>query len=217
MNDPDLDAEFARIVAGWDSEADPHPLRRAPAGDAATSGPPDAGDREAVGPAPAADRGPASPPASDAATPPQTGLFTDAGSPTGSAASIGAARPADHAGPVDPDVRADPEPAPELPTVTSAPGWRAPTSSEWSPESDDEHFEPPTVTDLPSAEDDPMFWAIVGGLAGGPLLLLYVLLFDRGGSGWWVVAGLTMAVVGFVLLVLRGGTQRDPNDDGIRL
>ena len=32
-----------------------------------------------------------------------------------------------------------------------------------------------------------MFWAIVGGLGGGPLLLLYVLFFDRDGSGWWVV------------------------------
>jgi hypothetical protein len=62
-----------------------------------------------------------------------------------------------------------------------------------------------------------MFWAIVGSLAGGPLLLLYVLFFDRDGSGWWVVTALTMVVVGFVLLVLRGGTERDPFDDGTRL
>ena len=39
---------------------------------------------------------------------------------------------------------------------------------------DDDHFVPPSEIDLPSAETDPMFWAIVGGLAGGPLLLLYV-------------------------------------------
>jgi hypothetical protein len=82
---------------------------------------------------------------------------------------------------------------------------------------DGEHFVPPSEIDLPSAETDPMFWAIVGGLVGGPLLLLYVLFFDRDGSGWWVVTALTMIVVGFVLLVLRGGNERDPFDDGTRL
>ena len=82
---------------------------------------------------------------------------------------------------------------------------------------DDDHFVPPSEIDLPSAETDPMFWAIVGGLVGGPLLLLYVLFFDRDGSGWWVVTALTMIVVGFVLLVLRGGTERDPFDDGTRV
>ena len=82
---------------------------------------------------------------------------------------------------------------------------------------DGDHFIPPTEMDLPSAEDDPMFWAIVVGLAGGPLLLLYLLLFDRDGSGWWIVTALTMIGVGFILLVLRGGTERDPSDDGTRI
>lgn len=81
----------------------------------------------------------------------------------------------------------------------------------------DDHFVPPTEMDLPTAEDDPMFWAIVAGLGGGPLLLLYLLFFDRGASGWWVVTAVTMIVVGFVLLVLRGGTERDPSDDGTRI
>ena len=54
-------------------------------------------------------------------------------------------------------------------------------------------------------------------LGGGPLLLFYVLFFDRGGSGWWIVTAITMIVVGFVLLVLRGGTERDPFDDGTRV
>lgn len=82
---------------------------------------------------------------------------------------------------------------------------------------EDDHFEPPTLDDLPKAEDDPMFWAIVVGLGGGPLLLLYLLIFDRDGSGWWVATALAMTVVGFVLLVLRGGTERDPFDDGTRV
>ena len=84
-------------------------------------------------------------------------------------------------------------------------------------EPDDEHFEPPSLTDLPNAEDDPMFWAIVVGLGGGPLLLVYLLIFDRDGSGWWVATALAMTVVGFVLLVLRGGNERDPFDDGTRV
>lgn len=82
---------------------------------------------------------------------------------------------------------------------------------------EDDHFTPPTEMDLPTAEEDPMFWAIVGGLGGGTLLLLYVLFFDRGGSGWWIVTAIAMIVVGFVLLVLRGGTERDPFDDGTRV
>ena len=55
------------------------------------------------------------------------------------------------------------------------------------------------------------------GPGGGTLLLLYVLFFDRGGSGWWIVTAIAMIVVGFVLLVLRGGTERDPFDDGTRV
>jgi hypothetical protein len=82
---------------------------------------------------------------------------------------------------------------------------------------DEDHFVPPSEIELPSAETDPMYWAIVVGLAGGPLLLLYLLLFDRDGSGWWIATGLAMTVVGFILLVLRGGTERDPFDDGTRI
>jgi hypothetical protein len=81
----------------------------------------------------------------------------------------------------------------------------------------DDHFVPPSDIELPSAETDPMFWAIVGGLVGGPLLLFYLLFFDRDGSGWWVVTAIAMVVIGFVLLVLRGGTERDPFDDGTRV
>jgi hypothetical protein len=81
---------------------------------------------------------------------------------------------------------------------------------------DDDHFVPPEV-ELPTAEEDPMYWATFACLAGGPLLLLYVLIFDRDGSGWWIVTALTMTVVGFVMLVLRGGTERDPFDDGTRV
>jgi hypothetical protein len=108
----------------------------------------------------------------------------------------------------------------ELPIApTTSHAWRGstPPRDEAGDVVDEDHFVPPSEIDLPSAETDPMFWAIVGGLAGGPLLLLYVLFFDRDGSGWWVVTAVTMLVVGFVLLVLRGGNERDPFDDGTRV
>ena len=184
MNDRDLDAEFERIVAGWESEA-PDPQQSLPpsstpsstpsSAPSSTETPPDEADPGSVAGAPA-DRG-----------------FKDAGL--------------------------------NLPIApTTAHVWRG---SEPADEDVDEllettcdvvdHFTPPTEMDLPTAEEDPMFWAIVGGLGGGILLLLYVLIFDRGGSGWWIVTAISMIVVGFILLVLRGGTERDPFDDGTRV
>lgn len=174
MKDRDLDAEFERIVAGWDAEA-PDPQSADPDVPEATS--------EPVAPAP-----------SDQPTPPVPGRFKEAGLNL----------------PIAPDTghvwRGSEPPAEDIDDLLA------------DGQSDDEgHFEPPMVTDLPTAEEDPMYWAIVGGLAGGTLLLLYVLFFDRGGSPWWPVTAVAMIVVGFVLLVLRGGTERNPFDDGTRL
>ncbi len=86
-----------------------------------------------------------------------------------------------------------------------------------SPDEIDEHFEPPPPDPLPAPEDDPFFWAIVVGLVGGPLLVLWVVLFRQGGSTGWLYAGIAATVVGFVLLVLRKGNSRDDDDFGIRL
>jgi hypothetical protein len=183
VNDRELDAEFERIIAGWDEETtDPEPQLVPTEPDdgptaVAVDGPTD------VEPTPPKTNDPASDAAGDAAT--------------GLTLSIA---------PTTPHVwRAAPTPADDVDAVLE----------ETDP--DDGHFEPPTLTELPKAEDDPMFWAIVGGLGGGPLLLLYLLIFDRDGSGWWVATALTMTVVGFVLLVLRGGNDRDPFDDGTRI
>lgn len=99
---------------------------------------------------------------------------------------------------------ADPQPLP-TPQV-----WRA-------HEVDDEyeeHFEPLPVAPLPVG--DLQFWAIIAGMGGGPLLLLYLVLFDREGSGYWILAAIAMSVGGFALLVSRlPGNQGD--DDGARL
>jgi hypothetical protein len=179
VNDRDLDAEFARIVAGWDSEAPDPQQSSPPLSQQSTPTSTEAGADEA-------DPGPV-------AGPP--GVFKDAGlnlpiAPTTAHVWRGAE-------PADDDVD-------ELLESTGL-------------DDEDDHFTPPTEMDLPTAEEDPMFWAIVVGLGGGTLLLLYVLFFDRGGSGWWIVTAITMIVVGFILLVLRGGTERDPFDDGTRV
>ncbi|HEU5144699.1 MAG TPA: hypothetical protein VFT81_05935 [Dermatophilaceae bacterium] len=177
MNDPELDAEFERIISGWDEEVpDPHPQTELSRGDAGLD------DATPAEPAQAPEEGPPAGP--DAAA----GGMTLSIAPTTSHVWRAAPTPADDVDEVLDG--ADPE---------------------------DAHFEPPTITDLPNAEDDPMYWAIVVGLGGGPLLLFYLLIFDREGSGWWVALALAMTVVGFVLLVLRGGTERDPFDDGTRV
>lgn len=211
MADRDLDAEFERIVAGWDDEA-PDPqgttssvstetpgadgTTRSEPTDTLTDGADPAAQTVALEPSPAETQ----PSETPDAPPPTTPSSTSASS-TGGSERL------------------------ELPIApTTSHAWRgnSPRRDDAddlldATDPDDDHFVPPSEIDLPSAETDPMFWAIVGGLVGGPLLLLYVLFFDRDGSGWWVVTALAMVVVGFVLLVLRGGTERDPFDDGTRV
>ncbi|MEO7751960.1 MAG: hypothetical protein ABIS35_00960 [Terracoccus sp.] len=217
MNERDLDAEFARIVAGWDDTAADPTAPTAHASDPTAS--------------PAGHEGGDGTRAADAAAEvvpdPATEGGTDTADTTG-AGSEGPGRPTGTA-------PAGPAPSgllgvPIAPTTAhvwrGSPGRRddaeaviarAPsTDDDWSG-ADDDHFVPPSNPDLPTAEDDPMFWAIVVGLGGGPLLLLYLLFFDREGSSWWVVTAVGMTVVGFVLMVLRGGTERDPTDDGTRV
>jgi len=213
VSDRDLDAEFARIIAGWDDEA-PDPQAR---------------DRDAVDP----DASAAAPAAPDPAATASPVVKADEADPPPAPPDAEPAQPQlpRDAGGTDPT--APPQPGTSAPAASGSSGrlelpiapttshaWRGSTTRGDDAEDvvdDGDHFVPPSEIDLPSAETDPMFWAIVGGLAGGPLLLLYVLFFDRDGSGWWVVTALTMVVVGFVLLVLRGGTERDPFDDGTRI
>jgi hypothetical protein len=89
--------------------------------------------------------------------------------------------------------------------------WRA-------PEVDDEyeeHFDPPPVTPLPAG--DLAFWAIIAGMCGGPLLLLYLAFFNRDASSHWVLFAIALSVGGFVLLVSRMPGHHDDDDDGARL
>jgi len=79
----------------------------------------------------------------------------------------------------------------------------------------EEHFEPPPVTPLPSG--DLTFWAIIAGMGGGPLLLLYFVFFNRDASSYWILTAIAMSVGGFALLVSRMPDHQEDDDDGARL
>jgi len=79
----------------------------------------------------------------------------------------------------------------------------------------EEHFEPPPVTPLPAG--DLAFWAIIAGMCGGPLLLLYFAFFNRDASSFWTLFAIALSVGGFVLLVSRMPGHHDDDDDGARL
>ncbi len=86
----------------------------------------------------------------------------------------------------------------------------------WDIEADEPHYTPPPPAPLPPSEDK-HFWLMIVALVAGPLLFLYLLLFNRDGNGWWMVFALLVSITGFVLLVLRQPLDRDDDDDGIRL
>jgi len=102
-------------------------------------------------------------------------------------------------------------PSPDVPQPLPPPQiWRAHDVDEEY----EEHFEPQPVAPLPVG--DLQFWAIIAGMVGGPLLLLYLVLFNRDAGGLWILAAIGMSVGGFALLVSRmPGNQGD--DDGARL
>jgi len=115
-----------------------------------------------------------------------------------------------------PEEKPDPPPASEtplvLPELVLPEQWRVHTP----PEEPEEHFEPPPPEPLPAG--DLQFWGILVGLTGGPLLLLYLILFDRYASGLWLLLAISLTVGGFGLLVARLPRQRDDDDDdGARL
>ena len=100
-----------------------------------------------------------------------------------------------------------------------APSQALPTPQVWrAHEVDDdyeEHYEPPAVAPLPVG--DLQFWAIIAGMGGGPLLLLYLVLFNREAGGFWILAAIAMSVGGFALLVARLPGNQEDDDDGARL
>jgi hypothetical protein len=121
----------------------------------------------------------------------------------------------DHEAP-DNDEATDSDPAgdgaPDQPRAVPTPQvWRAyEVDDEY-----EEHFEPPPVAPLPVG--DLQFWGVIAGMGGGPLLLLYLMLFDRGAGSYWILTSIAMSVGGFALLVSRLPSQQEDGDDGARL
>ena len=208
MDERDVDARFASIVAGWEGPV-PGP------GTGEVDEPSDAGT-----PSP-----PAQPeerawttrttPPADAPRPADAGEAADA-----EAADAGEAEEP----PAPPSPWVNPSP---LDVVVPASAWRAAEppnlddgsvgGADAATEAEDEHFEPPEVV-LPPQEDL-HFWGAVIGLVAGPLMLLYVVFARPFHSTRWFAAAVVVSLVGFALLVLRQPAHRDPTsgDDGARV
>ena len=92
--------------------------------------------------------------------------------------------------------------------VEPPPSWRSPDPVD-EPE---EHFQPGPTAPLPAG--DLQFWGILAGLVGGPLMLIYLVLFNREGNPLWMLAAVGITVAGFGLLVQRLPRHRDDDDDG---
>jgi len=108
--------------------------------------------------------------------------------------------------------QAEPEAEPQTdPQAVPAPqAWRAhEVNDEY-----EEHFEPPPTTPLPAG--DLAFWAIIAGMCGGPLLLLYLVFFNRNAGSYWILTAIAMSVGGFALLVSRMPGNHEDDDDGAR-
>ena len=208
MDERDVDARFASIVARWEGPV--------PDADAA----PD--DREADDADQVVDE--EADAASDGGTTPQGGATTADGPdavPPESLPAEAAEPPAASPAPRSPWVNPSP-----LDVVVPPTAWRASEPTDPATEAaaaeaeaarDDEHFEPPPV-DLPPQEDL-HFWGAVIGLVAGPLMLLYVVFARPSHSTRWFVASVLVSLVGFTLLVLRQPSHRDPTsgDDGARV
>jgi hypothetical protein len=213
MSDKDVDAQFADIIAHWNDVTDE----------------PDRGPRPSdpgVTPAdPGAEAATSQPSTDDASTggSPRHGSPTD-GSPKDGSPAGGSARTATP--PTPPDPSPAPPAAPPPPRsrpqhfrfeggtnppgepVGPPPSWRSPEP----PDEPEEHFQPGPTAPLPAG--DLQFWGILAGLVGGPLMLVYLVLFNREGNPLWMLAAVGVTVAGFGLLVQRLPRHRDDDDDG---
>lgn len=190
MDERDVDARFASIIAGWEARQDPAGGSPGGSGSGAeTEAPPAVGESAEE---PAATDPPVSP-VDEAGAGPSTRAAWVNPSPLDGLVPASSWRVA------QPPSSGDAEPAPAASTA----------------EDDDEHFEPPAVQ-LPPQEDL-HFWGAVVGLVAGPLCLVYVAMARPFHSTRWFLAGLALSLLGFALLVLRQPRERDHGDDGARL
>lgn len=116
-------------------------------------------------------------------------------------------------------------PSPELPPLASGrarhlgpgtPEGMATDHRSYEPpeDEDDDHFVPPPPPPLPAG--DLHFWAIVGGLVLGPLLVALSAIIPLLDPVWTTVGAL-LTLAGFVLLVLRLPRHRGDGDWGAKV
>ena len=103
-----------------------------------------------------------------------------------------------------------------VPFFANVPVWRGaegPPLDELLEAEEDARFVPAPPQPLPPQEDL-HFWGILVGLVGGPILLLWLVLFRPDVANWWTWLALALTAGGFVLLVLRqppGGDDDNGN------
>ena len=202
MSERDVDAEFAAIIAGWDSEPS-SPAQDSAGATGSPGAPGETGtEPEDAGPGP---RPHVNPPYAVPPVRPHT-------SPSVPPAP----------GPVGPSAPGTSPSAAASENAVSCdfPVWRGPTSSAAGTrpaepfeelEDEDDHFVPPSVT-LPPHEDL-HYWGVVAGFAAGPLILIYVLLAQPYPKTWWLLGALGSFLAAFALLIVRQPRHRDPEDD----
>ena len=194
MDERDVDARFASIVARWDG----------PVPDADDTPADDAADHPTAEPAPADEDADGDPPAEDAGE-------ADAGEPA--APPVTPRSPWVNPSPLDVVVPASAWRAAE----PADPATQAAASEAEKALEEDEHFEPPEVV-LPPQEDL-HFWGAVIGLVAGPLMLLWVVFARPSHSTRWFIVSVVVSLLGFGLLILRQPKHRDPTsgDNGARV
>lgn len=188
----DHDAMFADIVAHWgDAAAEPQPVLSPPSENAP-------GDELRVDET------------AEDTTAEDTVAENTVGEDTAADDTAADQTPAGHHhSPLD---SADGLPAPSQQQAIPAPlAWRAHNVDDEY----EEHFAPPPTAPLPVG--DLQFWAIIAGMGGGPLLLLYLVFFNRDAGSYWMLTAIAMSVGGFALLVSRLPRDKDEDDDGARL
>jgi len=198
MDERDVDARFASIIARWDG---PVP----DADQVTTSGDHDgaAGDEQVAGDATAG--------TDDATT--EAADATERDAAEQATPPVAPRAPWVNPSPLDVVVPPSAWRAAEEPDAETAAAARAAEEAL----TEDEHFEPPEVV-LPPQEDL-HFWGAVIGLVAGPLMLLWVVFARPSHSVRWFLVSVLVSLVGFGLLVLRQPKHRDPTsgDNGARV
>ena len=189
--DPDVDAAFAQIVAGWDDE----PIPEVPPWPATE----DVTDR----PAPPVDRGSSE---TSAAEPSGTAATGDESANPTAGGSVGTPRS------WPPAERERPGAPPEPPAGPPPAGPPDPGPRDWAAaEEPDEGYVPPEPPPLPRGDVvSRLAWA--GVLLGPAFLLLSALVWDGAGPVPLGLAALAF-IGGFVTLVARLPARRDDEDD----